>query len=151
MPSEPSSPGTTLEGHAWLPQTLVQALWERWPCAGVLPGIGHGTVRAVLAQLLQLGSAPAELGEPWPPMSRPLPQFTARVASSCPCRFVGCSEASGHLLVGRRGPEGCWWLWRWAGQPVCAAGHAGVRVLFSSSHMKGPIHPAAAGSGSRLG
>lgn len=38
-----------------------------------------------------------------------------------------------------------------AGQPVRAAGPAGVRVLFSSFPMKGPIHAAAAGSGPRLG
>lgn len=73
-----------LGGHAWLPQTLLQALWERWPCAGVLPGIGHGTVRAVLAQLLQLGSALAELGELWPPMTRHLPLLTARVSFLMP-------------------------------------------------------------------
>lgn len=70
-------PWHRLRGHAWLPQTLLQtsALWERWLCAGVLPGIGHGTVRAELAQLLQLGSTLAELGEP--SMTPHLSQFTA--------------------------------------------------------------------------
>lgn len=65
-----------------LPQTLLQALWERWPCAGT----GHGTVRAVLAQLLQLGSALAELGQPWPPRT---PHFTAHASLLMPLQVCG--------------------------------------------------------------
>lgn len=81
MPSEPTALAQ-LGAQPCLPQTLLQALWERWPCAGT----GHGTVRAVLAQLLQLGSTLAELGQPRPPIT---PQFTARASFLMPLQVCG--------------------------------------------------------------
>lgn len=63
-------------------------------------------MRAVLAQLLQLGSTLAELGEPWPPMTPHLPPSTAPVSFLMPWQVCGVQGSLWTPLGGEEGARG---------------------------------------------
>lgn len=89
MPGEPSSPGTGSGDELGSPRPCSRRPGRGGLMPGVLPGVGSGTVGAALAQLLQVGSPLAELGEPWPPVTPSLPVFVACVGFPVPLQVCG--------------------------------------------------------------